>query len=614
VLDARVYRTAFIPALVALFVAAFALADRPDPPRTDLPSDVFDGERAFGSGASPDRLSLQRLAADYPARAPGTEEDGRLADALADFFVAPEERGQRAPFTVRRTVARGRETDVQTVIATRPGASERQIVVLANRDGAGLANLSATAALVELARVFKGRDLRKTLVLVSTSGATTGFSGARAWARASRDAPVDAVLVLGDMAGTAIVKPWVVGWTGTARGTPLGLERAVQSAVRREVRSDPGGPRALGQWARRALPATVSAQGAIAQEGLPAVLLSESGELGPAADEPVLDTRLAAFGRAALTAVSAIDTAGPSDGPAFQRVPDGIVTLRNVLTDWSVRLVTGALLLPALLAALDAGFRARRRRVPTGRWLAWLLVAAVPLPVAWLWLRGLAAFGVVEAPDGPVLPAAFPLETSGIVAMASALVAGALATWIARLVAGVFTGHAPAAPAPEAANGFARRRPVPGVDGLAVATGIGLCALSAVTWILNPYAAGVLVLATHLWLFAAGGWRPWLALPAAVAGLVPVVLLGVHYGLALDLGPVDLLWGAAIAAMTGHGLWSALWLGGLLAALAGLVRVVFARRRLGPADGSRGTGIKTRGPLSYAGPGSLGGTESALRR
>ena len=59
------------------------------------------------------------------------------------------------------------------------------------------------------------------------------------------------------------------------------------------------------------------------------------------------------------------------------------MTLRNVLTDWSVRLVVGALLLPTILAALDAFFRARRRRVSIGPWLAWLAVAAVPLPVAW---------------------------------------------------------------------------------------------------------------------------------------------------------------------------------------------------------------------------------------
>ena len=53
----------------------------------------------------------------------------------------------------------------------------------------------------------------------------------------------------------------------------------------------------------------------------------------------------------------------------------------------------------------------------------------------------------------------------------------------------------------------------------------------------------------------------------------------------------------------------------MLAALAGVVRVLFARRRLareaGPAEREP---IQTRGPLSYAGPGSLGGTESALRR
>ena len=100
------------------------------------------------------------------------------------------------------------------------------------------------------------------------------------------------------------------------------------------------------------------------------------------------------------------------------------MTLRNVLTDWSVRLVVGSLLLPAILAALDAFFRARRRRVSIGPWLAWLAVAAVPLPVAWAWLRALGATGVIDAPDGPVLPDRFPLETNGIVAMVSALLGG----------------------------------------------------------------------------------------------------------------------------------------------------------------------------------------------
>ena len=81
-----------------------------------------------------------------------------------------------------------RTGDLTTVVATRPGQSERRIVLLAHRDGPGLANLSGTAALLELARVLKSRELRKTLVLVSTSGSTTGFAGARAWAQRRRPA------------------------------------------------------------------------------------------------------------------------------------------------------------------------------------------------------------------------------------------------------------------------------------------------------------------------------------------------------------------------------------------------------------------------------------------
>ncbi len=612
VLDARVYRTAFLPALVALFVAAFALEDRPDPGRSTLPSDVFSADRAFGSGDTPEPQSLQGMAAAFPDRSAGSAGDAGLADLVAQVFAAPDEAGERAAFAVRRTVTEGRtaigEGSLVTVIGLRPGESSRRIVVLAHRDGTGLADLSGTATLLELARVLRSRQLRKTLVLVSTSGATTGFAGAQAWAREAAGGPVDGVIVLGDMAGTRIAKPWVVSWPASTAPIPLGLERTVQAAVRRETRSEPGGPRALGQWVRRALPVTVSEQGPIGAEGLPAVLISGSGELGPAADEPVLEDRLDAFGRAALSAIGGLDAAGPRNEPAFADAPNGIVTLRNVLPDWAVRLMIGSALLPALLAALDAFFRARRRRIPIGRWALWLAVASVPLLAAWLWLRGLGATGLIEAPDGPILPERFPLETSGIVAMASAVVAGALACWCARVLAGLVQGRA------RPAEDSRRARPAPGADGLAVATGAWLCALVAVAWVFNPYAAGLLLVAAHLWLFAAGSWRGRTAFAALAIGLVPPLLVVVHYGLALDLGPVDLVWGASLAAAAGAGLWSVVLLAGLLAALAGAVRVVFARRRLARDTDADGRPISTRGPVTYAGPGSLGGTESALRR
>lgn len=608
------YRTAFLPALVALFVAAFALTDRPVPARSGLPTDAFSGDRAFGTAQGSDPQSLQGMAAAFPSRPAGSAADAALADLVARVFAATDDPGQRSAFVVRRTATTGRtaagEGSLTTVVATRPGISNRRIVVLANRDATaspGLAELSATATLLELARVFRSRELRKTLVLVSTSGATTGFAGARAWARSEAGGPVDGVIVLGDMAGTRVAKPWVVGWPSSAGSVPLALERTVEAATRRETRSDPGGPRAVGQWVRRALPLTLSGQGPIGAEGLPVVLLSESGELGPAAGEKVRKKRLQAFGRSALRAVDAIDAAGPKDGPAFGAQPKGIVTLRNVLPDWAVRLIVGSALLPALLAALDALFRARRRHVAIAPWICWLTVAAVPLPAAWLWLRLLGAIGALAHPDGPVATDLFPLQRGGIVAMASAVVAGGLACWGARLLARALTQRTAAAEASSR-----RPRPAPGVDGLAVATGVWLCAVAAVAWLLNPYAAALLIPATHLWLFAAGSRRG-RAVLALLAGIAPALLVLVQYGFALDIGPLALAWGAALGAAAGTGAWSVCLFAGLLAALAGVVRVLFARRRLTPAGGD-GAPIRTRGPLSYAGPGSLGGTESALRR
>src|SRR3954453_1736013 len=411
------------------------------------------------------------------------------------------------------------------------------------------------------------------------------------------------------MAGTSIKKPWVVSWPLSAGSVPLGVQRTVQAGIRREVGSDAGGPRAVGQWVRRALPITLSEQGPIGARGLPAVLISETGELGPARADPVDVNRLGAFGRAAVRAVGGLDAAGRRDGPAFPTAPSGIITLRNVLPDWAARLIVGSALLPVLLASLDALFRARRRRVRIAPWISWLFVAAVPLPVAWLWLRMLGATGWIDGPSGPMPPDRWPLETSGIVAMVSALVAGALACVGARLIARALTARA-SEQAPRA-NG--RTPPVPGVEGLAVATAVWLCAVVGLAWLRNPYAAGLLIPAAHLWLFAAGGWRGATAITALLLGLVVPVLAILHLAFALDLGQIEFPLGAALGAMAGAVAGTTLLLAGWLAAFASVIRVLIARRRLGPAGGS-GESIRTRGPVSYAGPGSLGGTESALRR
>jgi len=181
VLDPRLYRAAFAPTLLALVVAAFSLQDRPRPLQATLAPDAFDGARAFAR--------LQGLATQYPSRRPGSAGDVRLAATVQrELRAAFCPRGAGAPAAceaVSRRTVRGRTIDgevaLETVLATRLGAPGPGILVVAHRDAAGSpaeAELSGTAALLELARVFAGRSTARTLTLASTSGGTGGSAAA----------------------------------------------------------------------------------------------------------------------------------------------------------------------------------------------------------------------------------------------------------------------------------------------------------------------------------------------------------------------------------------------------------------------------------------------------
>jgi hypothetical protein len=156
----------------------------------------------------------------------------------------------------------------------------------------------------------------------------------------------------------------------------------------------------------------------------------------------------------------------------------------------------------------------------------------------------------------------------------------------------------------------------PAAGSLAAATGAVLCSLAAAVWLFNPYAAALLLPAAHLWLFAGAPQtrlQGWAGAAAVAAGLLPLAFVALYYGLALHLNPLELAWTAVLGAATGRlSLPVAVVVAALLACLAGLVRVMRSRRRarsqLPPEP------LRTRGPATYAGPGSLGGTESALRR
>ena len=598
-LDVRVYRAAFLPAVVALFVVAFSLTDRPTGLSSDLAPDAFNAVRAFGPADPPRRDSLRELAASFPHRRPGSAGDRALAARVAGVFGA---NGFRVRIRSHRSRTAAGSADLQTVAGVRPGLSSRRIVVAAHRDALSspaAPELSGTAALLELARVFKTRDLSATLVLVSSSG---GHSGAdqREALTAAAGAPVDALLMLGDLASTHVRKPWVLTWSNGARTAPLGLRRTIERAVRQEVGSQAGGPRAIGQWARRAFPLTVSEQGEPAAAGLPAVLLQVSGELGPEAGDEVDQSVMEEFGRAALRATTALETGTAGADASFADEPEGIVTLRRLLPDWAVRLLVGTLLLPALLAAVDAWFRARRRRLELGRWLGWAAALSVPFALAWGWTRMLGLTGAVTAPPAPVLPGAVALHGWAIAALVSAPLVLVLAWFVLRppLMHALGLGRSPAG------------------EAAAAALGLVLSVLVGLVWLANPYAAAVLLPAAHVWLFAAapgaGGARTPRAV-AVAAGLALPALVAFHYALALDLGPIGLAWLGFLIVAGGHvSILSALALSAFGGCLAGVIAVARTRRRV--AAQAPPEPIVTRGPGGYAGPGSLGGTESALRR
>src|SRR4051812_15923877 len=558
--DVRVYRAAFAPALVALFMAAFSLTDRPAGVTTPFAPAGFVGSRAFDT--------LQQLGKAFPERPPGSDADLALAGRVAASFRANGFRVTRSTRSAR--TADGKQ-DLETVVGVRPGLSSRRIVVMAHRDARGspaLAELSGTATLLELARLFKVRDLSSTLVLVSTSGGSAGGAGARAFAE-SADGPVDAAIVLGDVAGTRVRKPWLVPWSNDRDAAPMGIVRTLERAVREEVGAQAGGSRAVGQWARRALPLTVSEQGEAARGGLPAVLLQVSRELGPGPRTPLSEDRLDSFGRAALRAITALDTrvARSDEAGPFADEGGGIVTFRRLLPDWAIRLLVGTLLLPAALTAVDAFFAARRRHLPVARWLGWVAAAALPFALAWLWIRLVGLTGAVPAPAGPVLPAGLPLHGGRVVALLSAPVALVLAWMGAKrpLVARL------GLPATVSAGGAA------------AALGLTVNALAVVVWLFNPLAAALLVPAAHGWLFAtapgtAASGR--VRVSMVLAGLVLPLLMALHYALALGLGPLDLAWLTFLITAGGHvSLFGAIVLSLLAGCLCGVVAVVRALRR-----------------------------------
>ena len=363
-------------------------------------------------------------------------------------------------------------------------------MILAHRDASGAgaqAELSGTAALLELARVFAARETQRTIVLVSTSGGSGGDAGAMDFL-AHQDGPVDAAIVLGNLAGKAQRKPFVVPYSDGFGSASELLQRTVAGAIMLELGGNPGAPSALGQLAHLAFPFATGEQGALNAAGLQSVLVQASSERVPPRGR---SGRRGTVGRLRSRGADRGRRAGHGAGPRGERSRRAWSLGRQVIPEWALRLLLAALLIPPLLLTADGYARLRRRRgraaiarSPEG----WAGPRSAPCrsSLAALFAKALGSLGALHAaPAMPTPAGALPLGAEATRAVLAVVLVFALC-WLAwpRVVRRLGLRVRPENDARPRRPGDARRADRCGV----------------VVWALNPYAALLVLPAMHLWL------------------------------------------------------------------------------------------------------------------
>jgi hypothetical protein len=535
VIEPRIYRAAFVPALLAVVLTMFSFESRPRPVPQGLAADVlFDGNQAADLA--------NRIASEAPDRRAGTRGDRATAALVADAFAA---RGFGGGGGSRPVVQRFTHAGDQlvNVLGRRAGSSRRQIVIVAARDAAVVPDVPGTAAdtaaLMQLARVFQGRPSRKTLVLASVDGSNLGQVGARELvAELPRPDLVDAILVISDLGARTNDGSLLQAWSNNSTRAGIGLQRTVADSIRQELGTPVGATGTFGQLARLSFPIGIGDQGVLLEKGYDAVRISGSGELPPDGNGPpeaLEPDRLGSLGRATLRTITALDEGGrPGHGPESY-----IQAVSQVLPGWVLSLLAGTLLLPVLVASVDAFARARRRHVDVLRWMRWMGAWVAPFLAALALAQFLALVGATPSPPpAPVPPEVLPLDGAALGVLAGVAAGMCLAFFLARWLA------------------VRPDRELEGEPdlGAGVALGLTIAAGSLLLWLVNPFAGLLVVPAAHLWMLLAltrplPGRRVRIALIAV--GLTPAVLVAIYYMFALSVDPLSGVW-YLLMLVTGH--------------------------------------------------------------
>lgn len=428
------------------------------------------------------------------------------------------------------------------------------IVIAADRGSVGpgaASSAAATGVLTELGRAL-GVGHEGTYLLGSTAAGASGIEALLDGV--SEPDLVDLVIVVEQPGAGDPDAPYaVISSTDTGSG-PLQLRSTAERVVEAQAELVSPGQSAFGQLARLAFPSGLGGQAPLIGEGFDAVAVSAHGErpLPANEDEPddVSPQTIDSFGRSLYALINAVDVSGPLEHGPSTYVEAG----ENVIPGWTLAVLSLTLLLPGLLAAIDACARVSRRAGELARPLLWALARCLPLIGALATLYGLAVAGLVPRPRFPFDPGTFPAGARA--ALAFALIAIALAL-----------------------SGFALRRfritgaaaPV----GSLAAVGLIVSLAAGVLWLTNPYLALLAAPAANVWVLAdapAGRRRAALVLIAALASLVPIAAALSSVAGALALG-ADAPWTFTLMVADGQigftaMLSGAVIAGGLLAATA----------------------------------------------
>ena len=524
--DLRLYRAAFLPALIALVALLFSLQSLPQALSPLLSPATFDQAAAA-------RLSHQ-IVTRAPVRTPGSSGDAAVADMVQRAFRqihGGEVLEQRFTGDFR-----GDDVSMRNVILRLPGGSDRVVVLVAPRDSAAgpgaTSSAAATAALMELATDLGSSRHSKTILLASTDGSSAGAAGAKQLASGLLDSTmVDGVVVLAAPGAAAARGPYLIDTSdGPNRGS-VQLERTAERALHDQAVVSVHRPGALEQLARLAVPFGLGEQAPLIERGIAALSLSTNGErpATAAADglEALSPARLAAFARAAYDIVLSLDAS-----PGVESGPDSYIEVGgNLVPGWAIAVLALALILPALVAAVDGLARAARQG-EAARALAWATPRSLPLIAALALLYALALVGIVTRPPFPFDPGTIHLGAGEVVIIAL-LGLGAFGAW--RALGG---------------NGVP-----PELDREAAATALGLMLVvsTLVAWLANPFLGLLAVPIAHAWIPRAGGPMRLARLRtgAAIAvALVPVALAIASVASRLHLG-ASLPWQALV--MVGDG-------------------------------------------------------------